>query len=373
MDRVIIEGIEYPFYGTTDDGRGIITESLTWWMYPVCRYAGEPVTPFPKIGPKEILTITFEEPDLTSEHLDEVREEYEKYLEYWRTEAVQDHLKEYGFLPARKPDESEEAYDSRRAERIEELTPKFEHARESSLAKSFDDYRQEIGRSIIWERHGGTEIANCPGMLENVAIYLFLENLGLDPQEIHRRIFSIQYQATYNDPEETRIYLKDVIPEKHSPKILRHVLDYKELLKQLDLGSGELTSDQRHVEKTYLRRLVAKKKFSKDALDCFIAYELEGNLVDAAKRLGMGRDRVRFHLEECGKALDRRVVKAARGGPGTRKEPYREDNLASQGQNVHRMKTQSGRSVELPADESADFPYDEIDARLAPDTNSNEE
>jgi len=230
MNTVRIDGFDYPYFGMTDDRRGIITEDRTFWMFPDCYPDGSPVTELPRIGPCEIKAVSFDEPDLTETYLDEVKADHERYLNYWRTVTPEDHAKEYGLFPGRERDEEEAAHTERVKQWLEGFRPQFEDGRKRLLAVPFDDYRRDTGKQNAWIRHGSPELAEKYGFREHMNLYLGMYGQKVDREALIPRIIGLHYEVCYADPDGTAIYLRTVVPDRHTPDVLRHVLAYKDLL-----------------------------------------------------------------------------------------------------------------------------------------------
>jgi hypothetical protein len=232
MNTVKIDGVDYPYFGMTDDRRGIITEDRTFWMFPDCYADGRPVTELPRIGPREIKRVSFDEPDLTETYLEEVKAGFERYLDYWRKITPEEHAKKYGLSPGRERDEEESAYAERVKQWLVGFRPQFEDDRQRLLAVPFDDYRRNTGKKNAWIRHGTPELAEKYGFRQHMNLYLGMyvygSLKGVNQKEIIPRIFALCYEAHYPDPEGTVIFLKDLLLDKHTPAVLRHVGDMRD-------------------------------------------------------------------------------------------------------------------------------------------------
>lgn len=374
MKTVRIDGVDYPYYGMTDDRLGIITEDRTFWMFPDCYPDGRPVTELPRIGPREVKPVSFDEPDLTESYLDEVKADYEQYLKYWRTVTPEDHAKEYGLSPGRDPDEDDAAYTERVRQWLEGFRPQFEDGRKRLLAVPFDDFRRGDGKRNAWLRHGTPELAEKNGFREDMNLYLGMYGQRVNREEIIPRILALRFEACYPDPDGTIIYLRTVVPDRHRPYVLRHVLAYRELLSKADMKRGA-TFENVDAEKAYLRKLAADGHFPHEAVKCFVAYMASGSVHRTAEQTHLHHTQVTEYLKLCESRLDRRVRRERRGGPhGAKKEAYYEDRLATQTGDVHLTGAKGSEQglTAIPAKVTAGFDYDEIDRRLAEDDKNNE-
>jgi len=286
----------------------------------------------------------------------------------------EDHTKEYGLFPGRERDEEETAYAKRVKQWLEGFRLKFEHARKRLLAVTFEDYRRDKGKRNAWIRHGTPELAENYGFRQYMNLYLGMQMQRVNRAEIIPRIFALRYEACYEDPDRTAIYLRTVAPDRHTPDALRHVLSYRALLPKADTKTGA-TFESFDAEKTYLRKLAADGKFPRDAVNCFVAYTSIGNVHKTAKQTQLPHAKVTEYLVLCESQLGRRIRKERRGGRhGAKKEAYYEDRLSTQTATVHLAgaKSANQRVTAIPADATEEFDYDEIDRRLTEGGKNNE-
>lgn len=227
METVRIDGVDYPYFGMTEDRRGIITEQRTFWMFPDCRHDGSPVGELPLIGPQEIKAVTFDEPDLTGLYPAEAKADFAQYRDYWLTVTPEEHATNHRLLPARDRGEDAATHSERVKKWLESYRVQFEECKGSHLAVSFDGFVRRTGIRNAWRRHGTPEFAEKHHFREYMTLYLGLLAQRVNRDDIIPRIWTLHYEACYPDPERTVIYLKDVRPEMHSPAVLRHVAEYR--------------------------------------------------------------------------------------------------------------------------------------------------
>jgi hypothetical protein len=172
-NTIKINGEEFELLGTVREsgGFGIHTKAGTFWMKPCKPMAGQAafwmgkngfVVELPGECPQRISRVSFDIPDLTATYLDEVKADYDRYLDYWRTISAEEHAREYGlYFPVREENETKAAYDKREKQWLSE----FEDDRNTLLAMSFDDFRKKIGVEQVWSRHRSPKLSLQHGCL----------------------------------------------------------------------------------------------------------------------------------------------------------------------------------------------------------------
>jgi len=333
MKTVRIDGIDYPFYGMTEDRHGIITEDRTFWMFPDCHADGAPVVELPRIGPREIKRVSFDEPDLTETHLDEVKADHERYLDYWRNVTPEDHAREYGLLPGKEQDEEDAAYAERVKLWIESFRPGFEEGRKQLLAVSLDDYRTDTGKHNAWIRHGTPDLAERHNFRDYTKLYIGLSAHGVNRETVIPRIFSLSYEAHYPDPEGGIIFLKDILPDMHTPAALRHVEEYQDLMLKAKQEAAISEAAMLMAAKRTLRRLMNDGKLQSISFACWCAYVSAGTLKKARDSMKhkLHPGKIAEHVHLCEELSGIKVVKEARGGRGVHRENVFQDQLESLG------------------------------------------